>query len=275
VADLSDEMLMAYADGRLDPVTREVVKAAMRGRPEYREKVEKFRQTLMPIRHAFDDEPASERAASLIEQMHNGDSGLTDGVADKLGTTRRGNAVAGEASLLPAGHWPIAIAASIALLIGVGLGWILQPREALTRRAQDMIAFGDRGLVAQGALRDLLETARSGTTMMAEGAGKPWRLRASFTFRSYTNAFCRRYEMADAAGARFGGYACRSGGGQWLVQAHVKSEATIQDRNGFAPSAGHSDAGLDAAIDVVRDGDVLEPALESGLIESGWRDSQG
>jgi anti-sigma factor RsiW len=41
-------MLMAYADGRLDPVSREVVEATLRDRPEYRAKVEKFRQTLMP-----------------------------------------------------------------------------------------------------------------------------------------------------------------------------------------------------------------------------------
>jgi hypothetical protein len=137
-----------------------------------------------------------------------------------------------------------------------------------------MVAFRDRGLAAQGQLQDLLEAAKSGTTIVADGGGQAWRLKASFTFESHAGAFCRRYEMANDGGAHFSGYACRSERGSWLIQAHVKSKAPIHGKNGFVPSAGESDAALDAAIDAVRNGDVLEPARENGLIENGWRTSR-
>ena len=41
VAEISDELLMAYADGALDPADRATVEAALQQHPQYREKVEK------------------------------------------------------------------------------------------------------------------------------------------------------------------------------------------------------------------------------------------
>jgi hypothetical protein len=156
----------------------------------------------------------------------------------------------------------------------MGLGWILQSIGVPPPPAQDVIAFGDRGLMAQGPLQDLLEAAKSGMTIVADRGGHAWRLTASFTFQSHAGAFCRRYEIANDTSSHFIGYACRSEEGPWFIQAHVRSGPSIRSKNGFVPSAGQSDAGLDAAIDAVRNGDVLESALENRLIENRWRDGQ-
>ena len=275
VADLSDETLMAYADGVLDPALREAVESALRDHPEYRAKVEKFRRTRAPIRHAFVQGPLPEQPDGLIDELQRfplrpieATSPPSPSAGWRSDGRKRGY------GQVPAVPLPMAIAASVALLIGVGLGWTLQPKGNLSPGAQSVIAFGERGLTAQGALRQLLETVQSGTTIATVSNGHTWQLKASFTFRSLGGASCRRYEMAEATNAPFAGYACRGDDGQWLVQAHLRSEGSTNNSKVFVPSAGLSDAALDAAIDAARDGDVLDFAQENKLIENAWHNSR-
>lgn len=275
MADLSDETLMAYADGVLDPALREVVEAALRDHPERRAKVEKFRQTLAPIRRAFEEGPLPEQSADLVGKLRRVQ---LRPVAPPSTPTPRAGWRAG--ARMPGYGWPfaprppMAIAASVALLIGMGLGWFLQPK-GMPLRAERVIALGDGGLTAQGPLRHVLETSKSGTTIETVSNGQTWRIKPSFTFRALDGPFCRRYEMANDGGGRFAGYACRASDGQWFVQAHVKSETSTFDSRGFVPSAGQSDAALDAAVDAMRDSDVLESGVEERMIEKGWPSRQG
>jgi hypothetical protein len=274
VADLSDETLMAYADGVLDPALRDVVEAAMRDNPEYRVKVEKFRTTLAPIRRAFQDGPLPQQSNALIDKL--GKMGLrpdqtnppiAPGQGWQFGAGKGSNGRA-------AARRPMAIAASIALMVGVGLGWALRPNDTSLPRDPNRIALGERGLSAEGALRQLLETARSGTPLVVASGGHTWKLKASFTFKSIDGEFCRRYEMTNATDGSFAGYACRGDDGQWLVQAHLKSDGLTPNGKSFVPSAGKHDAALDAAIDATREGDVLDVEVENKLIQTAWQSGQ-
>ena len=123
---VSDEVLMAFADGALDPAEREAVEAIIERHPECRQKVEKYRATLAPLQSLFRETINIDHLAPLVEQI-------------RSAPTRPAQAPlrAAEVRRLPQNHtmrlqrrafrpsYPTAIAASVALLIGAALGWLL------------------------------------------------------------------------------------------------------------------------------------------------------
>jgi hypothetical protein len=266
VAKVSDEMLMAYADGALDPDARAIVEAAINKQPHYREKVEKFRSTRDPIRAAFQEELETSHLGPLINRIRRDEFSRAERVIPISGGGRRRQTYSFRQ------HLPVAIAASVALLIGATLGWSLHSRpEGMSQRSAGLVRFRDGGLLAQGALNELLEGTRSGTPVVAKTEnGDVWRLKASFTFRSAGQSPCRRYEISSEAAGRFAGYACRSGEGLWSVHAHANLAPNASDHKGFTPAAGDGDSALEAAIRADMDGDVYGSKEEDGLIASRW-----
>jgi surface antigen len=276
VSVVSDEMLMAYADGVLAPAERDAVEAAMQRYPECREKVEKFRATLSPLQNLFRESIGIDHLEPLIERIRRADA------------PGRAFPRPAEVRQLPQArpvrsprhpwhqHYPVAIAASLALLIGAGLGALLQPRAASSVPATGFIAVSDGRLAAQGPLQELLEHTARGIPVRAELAGAgTWELEAAFSFRSIGQQPCRRYELRSTAQEHFAGFACRGGDGQWTVQAHVKLDATPVDPGaGFAPAAGPSadaaDVVLDAAISAAGGGKPYPDAEEMAALVAGW-----
>lgn len=273
MAEITDELLMAYADGALDPATCATVEAALEQCPQYREKVEKFRATRDPIHVAFREQLEARHLAPLIDRIRSNefDPAVTAAKPNSEGVIR----IFGE-TIQARGygyrrHLPAAMAASVALLVGAALGWSLNSRPVVTSQlSRGFVTFSDGSLLAQGALRELLEGARSDAPVAAKTVdGKAWKLSASFTFRSTKQSPCRRYEISGSAG-RFAGYACRSGEGQWLVRAHANLATKVPNSKAFAPAGGDEDAALEAAIRAAMDGDVYQSGEEAELIARGW-----
>jgi len=277
VADLSDEMLMAYADGMLDAAERVIVEAAIRENPEYQKKVQKFRATSKPVHQAIADGVDVSRLDPLIESIRRGEGASSSAAATKNAgqvlTLRSKKTQVLLSSARPS--WPTAMAASLALLVGGTMGWLAHRGSAPEPSATPaLVAFANGSLRAEGPLARVLETASSGSAVEARAAGgRAWQLKASFSFRSVGGSPCRRYEVGDAAAGRFAGYACRGADGIWLVQAHSKIGNSVPDGSKFTPAAGGEDGALDAAIRAAMDGDVLQSGEESELIAKHWAEN--
>jgi hypothetical protein len=273
VADVSDEMLMAFADGMLDAATRESVEAEILRNPEYAQKVEKFRATSELIRKSFRHQPTESALELLAEGIAREDR--PSGVTQAARNGSRGIRFSGRArprANASSQPWPLAMAASIALLVGGAAGWLLyRGGTESPQTSAGLVSFESGRLVAHSALQELLEKKASGTPSAAKTTdGRSWELKASFTFRSTDQLTCRRYEMSSNDAGRFAGFACRSGAGLWTVQAHAQQDVQPGvDGKTFAPAAGGSSA-LDAAIRAAMEGDALEPAEEAALLASRW-----
>jgi hypothetical protein len=274
VAGLSDKTLMAYADGVLDPAERAAVEAALREHPEYQLKVAKFRATLEPVQRAIDGDLDKARLAALAAKIRRAEE--RSSTADDPGAriVKLPGRRAPTAASAPRTYAPLALAASLALMIGGGLGWLARGApEPAPLAAPGLVAFDDGSLVAAGPLAKLLETTSSGTALRASlSNGAAWQLKASFSFRSVDGVPCRRYEMGRDASARFAGYACRSADGRWSVRAQARLPATLENRSGggdFTPAGGDEDA-LDAAVRAAMDGDMLPTTEEARLIAGAW-----
>jgi anti-sigma factor RsiW len=272
VAELSDEMLMAYADGALDPADRAIVEAALADRLDYQEKLQKFRVTGTPVRQALLEgvDPGDlEALAARIRDVEE-PSVMAPGHQDQARIVALAGRQTPASSTAPRAYWPTAMAASLALLIGGGFGWLAHGAATVTRPASpDVVAFWEGNLQAEGTLAKLLETIGSGNAVAVNDAhGQAWDVTASFSFRSMDGRPCRRYELSGQT-RRFAGYACRSADGPWSVQAHLELPNKVRGTQ-FAPASGDNDAALDAAIRAGMDGDTLSVGEESKLIADHW-----
>ena len=117
-----------------------------------------------------------------------------------------------------------AIAASVALLIGAGLGF--GTGEFLARRNFELASeqrARDTAL-AEATLRRALETQVSGTPVSWENpdSGASGMVKPTRTFKNQSDQFCREYERIETIGARretISGIACRGDDGQWRTRA--------------------------------------------------------
>ena len=165
-----------------------------------------------------------------------------------------------------------ALAASVAMVVGIGFGWILRGEtESKGVFLDEVVGIEGSRLVARGPLQSTLETSPSGRQVAATSPeGKQFRLSVKMTFQNGTGDYCREYRIASASPERYTGVACRSGG-QWSVKiqallppARSASEQTI-------PAGGNADAAIDTATGALIEGDPLAVADEADLINRGWK----
>jgi putative transcriptional regulator len=169
-------------------------------------------------------------------------------------------------------HLIPALAASIAMIVGIGFGWILRGEtEGKGAFLDEVVGVERNRLIARGPLQSTLETSPSGRqTASISPDGKQFRLSVKMTFQNATGDYCREYGIASASPERYAGLACRSGG-QWTIRiqallppARSASEQTI-------PAGGNADAAIDTAIGALIEGDPLAVADEAAVINRGWK----
>ncbi|MEL6768571.1 MAG: hypothetical protein AAFP17_15425 [Pseudomonadota bacterium] len=157
---------------------------------------------------------------------------------------------------------PTAIAASLALALGVGGGLsLLAPPPAAK-----IAVLGDA--VPGGPLHRALETLPSGSL---SGAG----VQPMLTFLDGTGRACREFEVIGELPEDLElGIACRQPTGVWHVEIVVA--APIADAvpygEGYAPAAGGpAETTLEAMLDALNAGATLTPDEEAALLRGGWQ----
>ena len=275
MADLSDETLMAYADGELTHAERAGVDARLAVDPASRARLEMFEATGKSLADHFRKPIEQPVPGHLIA--------LVLGGSTQAASTRAGRAAGAQtpsfselvrraiAASLP--RWPVALAYSTVLLIGTGAGWYL--RDGTMRTATPLpalIALDSNRIIASGALHQALETAPSGAQVEANnGRDRFATVQSRLTFKNRDMAYCRQYELAMPNGGQFSGIGCRGADGRWHVLAHteVVSRRASQGRTVAAGSGGS--AALEGLVDRMIEGDALGAADEAALIRKQWQ----
>jgi hypothetical protein len=227
-----DQMLMAYADGQLDPAMAAEIGAVLARDPVAREKVRSFRETADLARAAFEpvlSEPVPEALLASVRAA-----------------ARKGNVVPLRRPSRPAPLWSLPLAASVALAIGLSGGWWL----------------GGTWTPSTDILSQTLERAGSGDAMQAGEVI----VTAASVFPASGDRWCRDFtrQHGDAVAA---GFACRVGEGQWQVEALLPTE----DAGAYAPASDEEPSTLEGLIEAVRSGPALGADQEADLIARGWR----
>ena len=253
--EINDEILMAYADDVLGAEERSRVEAHLEADPELRDRVARMQSSAKLLREAYSPPMSEAPPQSMIDQILGADSGVVS-----LETKRRKR---------PAWHQfgPVPIAASVALMVGLGLGaWFVGP----TDEAGPQLALG---LVSQDSqLHQVLETRASGDSLRVNAEQA---LVSVLTFRDGTGRPCREVELVSAERSARPvalAIACRDGGGGWTVEGSVQIalDAAPKGDDGFAPVSGPAAKSLEAIIEALGAGPSLSPDDEAKLLEKGW-----
>ena len=128
-----DEMLMAYADGELDPITAKRVERAIANDAGLADRVRAHRRLRAMVGGAFAgvaDEPVPDRLASLV----------------------RGSVVPFPGPRRTAIRWPQVAAVAAALALGVGLGSQIDGRGSVVTDGGTLVASGGLARALDGQL---------------------------------------------------------------------------------------------------------------------------
>ncbi len=245
---MTDERLMAYADGELDPPEREAVERALQDDPLLAERVRQMAGLRGRLQRGLDaelDEPVPERLTQLLGAKPEA-AAVVDLAA--LRAQRAGSAL--PRSRRPMSAWWQWGGMAASLLVGVLI--------ARAWPGVDVAApFAQRSgvVVASGAVAETLSSRLS-----SEAAG-PVAVPLSFVDRS--GAYCRAFVLERSAGL-----ACREGNA-WVVQALATAEPAQAGPMRQAASA--LPVVVLQAVDARIAGDALDLNAERGARERGWQ----
>jgi len=230
----SDDTLMAYADGELDPAERAAIEQAMRTDPDVAAAVARHRALRADVANAFAgilDEPVPARlqpAAPAPAPVLSLDAAREQ--------RRRWS-------------WPEWGALAATLVVGVLAG-------RMVPGGGPAIAGNGNQVVAQGALASALDRQIGGGK--ADSAVK-----VGVSFAARDGHYCRGFVMGASAGL-----ACREGG-QWKIP--VLAETAPEAAGGYRQAGSALPAAVLDAIDARIADKPLDAAGEEAARARGWR----
>ncbi|MCU0902542.1 MAG: zf-HC2 domain-containing protein [Tabrizicola sp.] len=238
---ITDELLMAYADGELDAAEMAEVERAMAEDESLAERVAIFADTRRAVKDAYPaPAPVSADLAARVRAMTEAAEArpATAAVID-LAARRK-----------PAPVWSLAMAASLALAVGLAGGWYVGTG-----------ASGGEGLrltaLSDPAISGALATVAAGERLeLADGNA----FAAIATFRTADGEVCREFEYDQAAGSTYVAVACDQSG-TWDLRFAV---ASAPDDGGYAPASSLDT--LDAYLEATGAGQPMTREDEAAVL---------
>ena len=262
----SDEKLSAYLDGELSPEEMDQITDAVAASDELAARLEELGSADSWVKEQFaevDNQPFRADTLALLKDPQDAQA------PEASGTPETDNIVAFKPmSDTPNPPKPVfwgqAIAASIALIVGVISGMQFGPGE--TSGANAPVQFV--GSIPQGSqLHHMLETLPSLQEVTLNGTSDT--ATAMMTFPTRNGQYCREYAHRSA-GAQTRNIACRTDDG-WYITASVASQPSpTAAASGFIP-AGAGDDLIDTLIVDMMTADALTSEGEAFLLENGWQ----
>lgn len=272
MTSLSDEMLMAYADGELTAADRAQVEAVLAHDPVAAERVAAFAATGRALGILYSTpmlEPVPQRLIEAV--MGQSNMGPSKATATVIPFNRPQRV---KPQAVP--NW--AMAASVAVLaLGIGTLWMAkQHNSADADGLYGVAASGDGVKLAGLELAAALNSTLSATTAALVIDGQAASMKPVFSFAAASGAICRQYQINRTDAPPIGGVACRSNGEQWQIEGQVTLAASppASERLGdgkIITAAGASSPVIDAIVDKIIDGDVMGLDQEAAAMKNGWR----
>jgi len=273
----TEEKLMAFADGQLPVDEMREIEAVVATDPELRATVESFRKSAGLVKAAFDDVLRESPPQTLIDAIERGSRRADRQVVDQASASRQrddrtssASARSTEHRTLNADRWRLPLAASIALLLGVGIGSLF---GTTNRNVTEQAGIALGAVSPAATLGRLLEKSASGLPFdMPHSDNK---LMAVATFRDRLGRVCREVELVSAGATSVpvaAAVACRNASGTWNVEGAFNLGARSEVPGQYVPSGASEQDALEVLLKVLGAGEVLSAQDEARLIGKNWRE---
>jgi hypothetical protein len=249
---IPDETLMAYADGELDPVTRDAVESAIREDPQLQRRLAQHRALRQQVQSAYAAELYEEVPQRLLAAVR-GAAATPDAKAVSL--ARRG---AADVSVVRTqtwrGRWAIPVSMAASVIAGVGLGFFMWGRES------PLVQGAEGALVARGQLASAL------SNQLAADQSESSAVQMGVSFLAKSGDYCRTFTLPGAASPA--GLACRRGK-DWQIQA-LTPRAGSSGGSEYRTAASAMPEALLRSVEEQSAGEPLDQAGERAARASGW-----
>jgi hypothetical protein len=263
VAHLSDETLMAYADGQLAPSEMARIERLLATDPGLRARLEVFRTTGRDLASLFDDHlnaPLPQTLKRFTLASRTDGSNFFDLILRRKGRP------------LPRfGGLRLAAASAAVLAAGIGIGWLTHGSPSGSGTALgELVRLADDRMIAGPPLQLALDTLPSGKeAAIPRSRGKSLTMTVQLSFVDHDQHYCRRYEIGVLSGEHYGGIACHLDG-EWKIELHAALPPR-RTQSGKVLPAGNENRALEAAVIATMEGDALGREDEEAIIRKGWK----
>lgn len=269
MSEVSDDMLMAYADGELRGEDDARIAAYVARSPEAARKVAVFKTTGKQLAGLFDQpmqEPVPQRLIDAIMRPENmGAQGDGHAKVIPFTTARRARSVVSQPG------WMLAAACVTALIVGPGVAKLLKQQAVGGGPDFAVLDQGPGKRVASTSLATVLDSTSSGAMTVADISGTAAAIKPVFTFASANGGFCRQYVIERAGSESLAGVACREGAGQWRIETQVPFGPKPAPSDAIKTAGKEAPPEIDATVDRLIEGDVLSNDGEAELLKGGWK----
>ena len=253
----SDDTLMAYADGELDPAERAAIEQAMQADPAIAATVARHRALRADVAAAFAgilDEPVPARLQPGPAPEPQPEPKPAPAPVASLAAAREARQAQEARNARRRWSWPEWGSLAAMLVVGVLVG------KLAPGGAPPAIAASGGQVVAQGELAAALDRQVGGGGGNGGNAGAA---HVGVSFAARDGKYCRGFVMGSAAGL-----ACRDGA-QWRIP--VLAEAESEGSGGYRQAGSTLPPAVLDAIDARIAGKPLDAAGEAAARARGWQ----
>jgi hypothetical protein len=251
---ISDEMLMAYADGEFDGpeshAERLAIEAAVAADPAVARQIENhraLRRQLGALHAATLDEPVPDRLVAAVRQA----------VVTNLAEVRAAKRVT---AVNTPRAWPqskVWLSMAASLVVGLFAGLI-----AYSVRNTDVVSMSNGQLTARSTLDRALTEQLASESLSASA------VQVGVSFKAKSGEYCRTFLLQQ--GEALTGLACRSGQ-TWRVQTLARVESPAKSTEGYRLAGSVMPAAVRAAVEAQIDGEPLDAQGEALARQHDWK----
>lgn len=266
---ITDEILNAYLDGELTVDEIAEVAKQIEASPDLSKRMENMRindKSFAQSFHEIDTKPMPDNIMAILDGFPKQQQEKTNKNDSNVVSFKKKIPFQTNISL-----WQTAIAASIALFIGIGAGRGLIPSTSQTDiTADQVLAQQTSGIIGEGnMLYDVLENQPSSTPLTLIANNNTFVI-PTMTFRNEENGYCREYRVM-APNSSTQNVACRIED-KWIVKLSVGLEAEQANDEGLYQTASQVDDPLVTAIIAgMITGDPLSADNETIIMNNNWQ----
>jgi hypothetical protein len=255
---ITDEQLMAYADGELDVPMREVVEAALAADPALVTRLAEHEAMRERVRGAFAGElgePVPTRLLEALKTAPRAPAPVVSLASHRQAAAAQKRAAANDTGWAAWARWG-GWAASVAAAVFIGHAY--WPGGS-TAAPEGFALQGDGRLLARGGVETALNTQTAATRELGASVSVP------LSFVDQSGRYCRSFTTSAHAGL-----ACRDDK-DWAVQMLVQASPAATATGHARQAATALPPALMAEIDQRIEGPALDAAAEQQALQRGWR----
>jgi hypothetical protein len=259
---VSEEMLMAYADGEYDApersAERSAIEAAVRADPDLARRVEQHRALRRRVSALYAEvlnEPVPDRLVAAVRGTRGAQSQAEIVDLGRLRSARQlkaAGAAHGIGRVVP--RWAAMAASLIVGLVAGYLAW--SPRESA------LITATGGQLTAKSSLERALTSEIAGQYAPAEP------VHVGLSFKSKSGVYCRTFAMQQTES--LSGLACRHGD-QWRIEALARTNAAPGTSTAYRPAGSQLPDSVRVVVEAQMAGEPLDAQGEALAKQHNWQ----